>query len=120
LRSLYCSSDSVRSRGAAVTYLSHNASFHSKEQIAPSNRGIKHLEVTASHNLINYNGLKMVKVGSKPLNPATELFAVQSCAENNDFGLKNRVGTKLIASWQPNRPMSKKFCPLWQFPIFDR
>jgi hypothetical protein len=28
---------------AAVTYLSHNASFHSKEQIAPSNRGIKHL-----------------------------------------------------------------------------
>jgi hypothetical protein len=43
LRSLYCSSDSVRSRGAAVTYLSHNASFHSKEQIAPSNRGIKQL-----------------------------------------------------------------------------
>ena len=27
---------------AAVTYLSHNASFHSKEQIAPSNRGSKH------------------------------------------------------------------------------
>jgi hypothetical protein len=26
-----------------VTYLSHNASFHSKEKIAPSNRGIKHL-----------------------------------------------------------------------------
>ena len=45
LRSLYCSSDSVRSRGAAVTYLSHNASFHSKEQIAPSNRGIKHLDL---------------------------------------------------------------------------
>jgi len=37
LRSLYYSSDSVRSRGAAVTYLAHNASFHSKEQITPSN-----------------------------------------------------------------------------------
>jgi hypothetical protein len=52
LRSLYCSSDSVRSRGAAVTYLSHNASFHSKEQIAPSNRGIKHIAmlVTAQND----------------------------------------------------------------------
>jgi len=26
-----------------VTYLSHTASFHSNERIAPSNRGIKHL-----------------------------------------------------------------------------
>jgi len=42
--SLYCCSDGVRGRGAAVTCLSHNASFHSKEKIAPSNRGIKHLE----------------------------------------------------------------------------
>jgi hypothetical protein len=33
----------VRGRGAAVKYLSHNASFHSKEKIAPSNRGIKQL-----------------------------------------------------------------------------
>ena len=41
--SLYCCSDGVRGRGAAVKYLSHNASFHSKEKIAPSNRGIKHL-----------------------------------------------------------------------------
>jgi hypothetical protein len=29
-----------------VTYLSHNVSFHSKEQIAPSNRGIKQLDPT--------------------------------------------------------------------------
>ena len=32
LRSLYCCSDSVRGRGAAVTNLSHRASFHSKER----------------------------------------------------------------------------------------
>ena len=32
----------MRGRGAAVTNLSHRASFHSKERIAPSNRGIKH------------------------------------------------------------------------------
>jgi len=51
LRSLYCCSDDVRwslrqaqdRRGAPVTYLSHTASFHSDERIAPSNRGIKHL-----------------------------------------------------------------------------
>ncbi len=34
----------MRGRGAAVKYLSHNASFHSQEKIAPSNRGIKHLD----------------------------------------------------------------------------
>ena len=39
----YCSSDRVRGRGASVTNLSHRASFHSKERITPSNRGIKHL-----------------------------------------------------------------------------
>jgi hypothetical protein len=58
LRSLYCSSDSVRSRGVAVTYLSHNASFHSKEQIAPSNRGIKHIGATPQREAPNY-GLTM-------------------------------------------------------------
>ena len=46
--SLYCCSDGVRGRGAAVKYLSHNASFHSKEKIAPSNRGIKHLALAVT------------------------------------------------------------------------
>ncbi|HEX8556202.1 MAG TPA: hypothetical protein VF695_15975, partial [Sphingomonas sp.] len=41
LRSLYCCSDGVRGRGAPVTNLSHTASFHPNERIAPSNRGIK-------------------------------------------------------------------------------
>ena len=49
--SLYCCSDGVRGRGAAVMYLSHNASFHSKEKIAPSNRGIKHLGRSAARDL---------------------------------------------------------------------
>jgi hypothetical protein len=38
----------VRGRGAAVTNLSHRASFHSKERIAPANRGIKHLGIAPS------------------------------------------------------------------------
>ncbi|WP_207210012.1 hypothetical protein, partial [Tropicimonas sp. IMCC6043] len=47
--SLYCCSDGVRGRGAAVTYLSHRASFHSSEWIAPSNRGIKHLTMMGAY-----------------------------------------------------------------------
>ncbi|PRY20225.1 hypothetical protein CLV78_11410 [Aliiruegeria haliotis] len=43
LRTLYCCSDGVRGRGAAMTYLSHRVSFHSKERIAPPKPGIKHL-----------------------------------------------------------------------------
>ncbi|MGD7071012.1 hypothetical protein [Acetobacter sp. AAB5] len=33
----------MRGRGAPMTYLSHNASFHSRENITPSNPGTKHL-----------------------------------------------------------------------------
>lgn len=35
LRSLYCCSDGVRGRDAPMTYLSHTASFHPNERIAP-------------------------------------------------------------------------------------
>ncbi len=47
LRSLYCCSDGVRGRSAAVTYLSHRASFHSNERITPSKRGIKQLNLAS-------------------------------------------------------------------------
>src|SRR6056297_3751013 len=48
LRSLCCCSDGVRGRGGAMTYLSHKASFHSIEWIAPSNPGIKQLGFACS------------------------------------------------------------------------
>lgn len=38
------SSDRVRGRGAAMAYLSHSASFYSRENNALSNAGTKHLE----------------------------------------------------------------------------
>jgi hypothetical protein len=40
---LYCSTDCLCRRGAAVKNLSHSASFHPKDKIAPSNAGTKHL-----------------------------------------------------------------------------
>jgi hypothetical protein len=38
---LYRSTDCLRRRGASVEYLTHSASFHSAEKIAPSNSGTK-------------------------------------------------------------------------------
>src|SRR6056297_1390124 len=55
LRSLYCCSDGVRGRGAAMTNLSHSASFHSIEWIAPSKPGIKHLALIDPATLIQSN-----------------------------------------------------------------
>ena len=41
--------------------------------------------VTASHNPMDYNGMKMVRSGSAPLDPATELGAVKARAEAGGF-----------------------------------
>jgi phosphomannomutase len=41
--------------------------------------------VTASHNPIDYNGLKLVRENSKPISGDTGLFAIQALAEANDF-----------------------------------
>ena len=43
------------------------------------------IEVTASHNPINYNGMKIVGKGSRPLDPMTELSAIQKSAELAEF-----------------------------------
>ena len=44
------------------------------------------IEITASHNPIDYNGLKMVRAGSAPLDAATGLSAIKALAETDDFG----------------------------------
>ncbi|MDB6181124.1 phosphomannomutase [Paracoccus fistulariae] len=43
------------------------------------------IEVTASHNPINYNGMKIVGAGSAPLDPATEVPPILALAESGDF-----------------------------------
>ena len=42
------------------------------------------IEVTASHNPINYNGLKLVKAGSIPISGDSGLFAIRDRAESYD------------------------------------
>lgn len=43
------------------------------------------IEVTASHNPIDYNGMKLVREGSKPISGDTGLREIQSLAEKNEF-----------------------------------
>ena len=44
------------------------------------------IEVTASHNPMNYNGLKMVRRGSAPLDAASGMAAIKALAEQGNFG----------------------------------
>ncbi len=50
------------------------------------------IEVTASHNPINYNGLKLVKEHSKPISGDDGLAEIQALAESGQFTTKNRSG----------------------------
>lgn len=44
------------------------------------------ITVTASHNPIDYNGMKIVRRGSAPLDAATGLSAIRALAEADNFG----------------------------------
>lgn len=44
------------------------------------------IEVTASHNPMNYNGMKLVREGARPISGDTGLRDVQRLAEANEFG----------------------------------
>ncbi|EOG9062964.1 phosphomannomutase CpsG [Vibrio fluvialis] len=43
------------------------------------------IEVTASHNPMDYNGMKLVREGSKPISGDTGLREIQELAEKNEF-----------------------------------
>ncbi|MCG9563302.1 phosphomannomutase CpsG [Vibrio chagasii] len=43
------------------------------------------VEVTASHNPMDYNGMKLVRQGARPISGDTGLRDIQTLAENNDF-----------------------------------
>jgi phosphomannomutase len=43
------------------------------------------IEITASHNPINYNGLKIVKSGSQPLGDQEDFQAIKALAENETW-----------------------------------
>ncbi len=49
--------------------------------------------ITASHNPISYNGLKMVKSGARPLSPLGDLACIKSRAENSIFNSISKKGS---------------------------
>ncbi len=53
------------------------------------------IEVTASHNPMDYNGMKLVRAGSAPLDPETGLGAVRALAESGAFG-PDRSGGRVV------------------------
>ncbi|WP_350561932.1 phosphomannomutase CpsG [Psychrobacter sp. CAL346-MNA-CIBAN-0220] len=50
------------------------------------------IEVTASHNPINYNGLKLVKEHSKPISADDGLAEIQQLAESGQFATSHKPG----------------------------
>ncbi len=51
------------------------------------------VEVTASHNPLDYNGMKLVRAGSKPISGDTGLKDIQRMAEANQFSPVTPRGT---------------------------
>ncbi|MGB2742330.1 MAG: phosphomannomutase CpsG [Cognaticolwellia sp.] len=56
------------------------------------------VEVTASHNPMNYNGMKLVKTDSKPISGDTGLFDIKALAESENFADKAEVRGTLSKS----------------------
>ncbi|MCU0901925.1 MAG: phosphomannomutase [Cypionkella sp.] len=56
------------------------------------------IEVTASHNPMDDNGMKMVGQGSAPLDPATVLPRMRAFAESGAFAARRRDGRVVDAS----------------------
>ncbi|WAW11319.1 phosphomannomutase CpsG [Oxalobacter vibrioformis] len=51
------------------------------------------IEITASHNPINYNGMKLVRENAKPISGDTGLKEIQKLAEKNEFTPAPKKGT---------------------------
>ncbi len=51
------------------------------------------IEVTASHNPMDYNGMKLVRAGSRPISADTGLADIQRLAEENNFPPVAKRGT---------------------------
>ena len=50
------------------------------------------IEVTASHNPINYNGMKIVKTASQPLDDAADFRVIKALAGSQDWASPARAG----------------------------
>ncbi|MCF6272416.1 MAG: phosphomannomutase [Rhodobacteraceae bacterium] len=72
------------------------------------------IEVTASHNPIDYNGMKIVGPGSRPLDPATEMEAIRQCAEGGTFTPAVKKGSHI--SCDPRQDYAEKILSFVDIP----
>jgi phosphomannomutase len=56
--------------------------------------------VTASHNPIDYNGMKLVREGAKPISGDSGLDKIRQLAEKGEFAVAEKVGTLTSASFK--------------------
>ncbi|MBN1958536.1 MAG: phosphomannomutase [Desulfuromonadales bacterium] len=56
--------------------------------------------VTASHNPIDYNGMKLVRRGARPISGDSGLLEIQKRAESNQFYASDRQGELLTADYK--------------------
>ena len=56
------------------------------------------IEVTASHNPINYNGMKIVKSGSRPLDDTNDFQVIKALAGSADWSSASRSGSLIDKS----------------------
>ena len=70
------------------------------------------IEVTASHNPIDYNGMKIVRRGSQPLR-IEEFKAIKDLAQGFNFLQPLKRALSSIKKRRPELPMSKRFWNLW-------
>ena len=61
------------------------------------------IEVTASHNPINYNGMKIVKSGSRPLDDADDFQMIKAMAGFQEWSSGAEVGKQLDCSVEARR-----------------
>ncbi len=66
------------------------------------------IEITASHNPVNYNGLKIVKSGSRPLKENIDWSRIKSLAENNKFKRLVKKGIEKDISKEARRKYVRK------------
>ena len=52
--------------------------------------------VTASHNPINYNGMKIVKSGSRPLDDEADFKVIKKLAEDESWSVSSETGREVI------------------------
>ena len=74
------------------------------------------IEVTASHNPINYNGMKLVGKGSRPLDPDLELPVLKAKAEAGEFKDVKAKGTYKAVSFEARDAYIQKLMTFVEIP----